>query len=144
VFAAPLRPNALPDEALRETNRPVLVLSAMKDRPRPASAIARCWPIALCSVNGAGAAIGAERPEAFRFIAFQFFERRDLLPVSRERGMTFRILRGTAKGFVSARGPHSPAGRAAGDRQQRAVAGLAAHEAGEADCLGGPRAIGIE
>jgi hypothetical protein len=40
-------------------------------------------------VYDAGPAIGDERPEAFAFVAHEFFERRDLFLVSRETGLVF-------------------------------------------------------
>jgi hypothetical protein len=40
-------------------------------------------------VYDAGRAIGDERPEAFAFIAEEFFERRDLFLVSRDSGKAF-------------------------------------------------------
>jgi pimeloyl-ACP methyl ester carboxylesterase len=87
VLAAPV---GLTDEAFREINRPVLVLSGTKD---PSDAGDR-WRTLLpdCHfmfVYDAGPAIGAERPEALAFIALEFFERRDLFLVSRENGMVF-------------------------------------------------------
>ena len=87
VLAAPV---GLTDEAFREINRPVLVLSGTKD---PSDAGDR-WRTLLpdCHfmfVYDAGPAIGAERPEALAFITLEFFERRDLFLVSRENGMVF-------------------------------------------------------
>jgi len=87
VLAAP---DGLPDEAFREMQRPVLVLSGTKDQ----SAAGDRWHTLLpdCHfmfVYDAGPAIGAERPEALAFIAHEFFERRDLFLVSRENGVIF-------------------------------------------------------
>jgi pimeloyl-ACP methyl ester carboxylesterase len=87
VLAAPDR---LPDEAFREVQRPVLVLSGTKDQ----SAAGDRWRTLLpdCHfmfVYDAGPAIGAERPKALAFIALEFFERRDLFLVSRENGVIF-------------------------------------------------------
>ena len=83
-------PDGLPDQAFREITRPVLVLSGTNDQ----SAAGDRWHALLpdCHfmfVYDAGSAIGAERPEAFAFIALEFFERRDLFLVSRENGMVF-------------------------------------------------------
>jgi pimeloyl-ACP methyl ester carboxylesterase len=88
VVLAP--PDGPPDEAFREMQRPVLVLSGTKDQ----SAAGDCWRTLLpdCHfmfVYDAGPAIGAERPEALAFIAHEFFERRDLFLVSRENGVIF-------------------------------------------------------
>jgi pimeloyl-ACP methyl ester carboxylesterase len=91
VLAAPASIlGGLPDEAFREMQRPVLVLSGTKDQ----SVAGDRWHTLLpdCHfmfVYDAGPAIGAERPEALAFIAHEFFERRDLFLVSRENGVIF-------------------------------------------------------
>jgi pimeloyl-ACP methyl ester carboxylesterase len=91
VLAAPASIlGGLPDEAFREMQRPVLVLSGTKDQ----SAAGDRWHTLLpdCHfmfVYDSGPAIGAERPEALAFIAHEFFERRDLFLVSRENGVIF-------------------------------------------------------
>jgi pimeloyl-ACP methyl ester carboxylesterase len=87
VLAAP---DSQPDEAFRETKRPVLVLRGTKDQ----SAAGDRWRTLLpdCHfmlVYDAGRAIGGERPEALAFITLEFFERRDLFLVSRENGVVF-------------------------------------------------------
>ena len=79
-----------PDEAFREIKRPVLLLSGTKDQ----SAACDRWRALLPAchfmfVYDAGRDLGAERPEAFAFIAQEFFERRDLFLVSRESGIVF-------------------------------------------------------
>jgi pimeloyl-ACP methyl ester carboxylesterase len=79
-----------PDEAFRETKRPVLVLRGTKDQ----SAAGDRWRTLLpdCHfmlVYDAGRAIGDERPEALAFITLEFFERRELFLVSRENGVVF-------------------------------------------------------
>ena len=81
VLAAPV---GLTDEAFREINRPVLVLSGTKDQ----SDAGDRWRT-LLPVYDAGPAIGAERPEALAFIVREFFERRDLFLVSRESCVVF-------------------------------------------------------
>jgi len=83
-------PDDLPDEAFREIKRPVLLLSGTKDQ----SAAGDRWRALLPAchfmfVYDAGRDLGAERPEAFAFIAQEFFERRDLFLVSRESGIVF-------------------------------------------------------
>jgi pimeloyl-ACP methyl ester carboxylesterase len=91
VLAAPASVlRGLPDEAFRKNKRPVLVLCGTRD----ASDAGDHWRTLLpdCHfmfVYDGGPAIGAERPEALAFIALEFFERRDLFLVSREKGMVF-------------------------------------------------------
>jgi pimeloyl-ACP methyl ester carboxylesterase len=87
VLAAP---DGLAGEAFRKMKRPVLVLFGTKDQ----SGAGDRWRTLLpdCHfmfVYDAGPAIGDERPEAFAFIAHEFFERRDLFLVSRETGLVF-------------------------------------------------------
>ena len=87
VLAAP---DSLPDEAFREIARPVLVLCGTKDQSAAADRYRRLLPDChFMLVYEAGPAIGTERPEAFAFIAHEFFERRDLFLVSRENGLVF-------------------------------------------------------
>ncbi len=87
VLAAPDGP---PDEAFREMQLPVLVLSGTKDGSDGGDRYRTLLPDChFMFVYDAGRAIGAERPEALAFIALEFFERRDLFLVSRESGMTF-------------------------------------------------------
>ena len=89
VLAAPASIlGSLSDEAFREMQRPMLVLSGTKDQ----SAAGDRWRTLLpdCHfmfVYYTGTAMGAERPEALAFIAHEFFERRDLFLVSRENGL---------------------------------------------------------
>jgi pimeloyl-ACP methyl ester carboxylesterase len=87
VLAAP---DGLPDEAFREMERPVLVLSGTKDQSDVGDRYRRLLPDChfMC-VYDAGPAIGVERPEALAFITLEFFERRDLFLVSRENGLVF-------------------------------------------------------
>jgi hypothetical protein len=66
--------------------------SGTADRPKASAETKRIsGPFAFaCSWrDDADLAIGAERPEALAFIAFEFFERRGLFPVSRESGIGF-------------------------------------------------------
>ncbi|MBV8120423.1 MAG: hypothetical protein JO081_10880, partial [Alphaproteobacteria bacterium] len=87
VLAAP---DARPDQAFRAMKRPVLVLSGTKDGSDVGDRYRSLLPDShFMFVYDAGPAIGAERPEAFAFIALEFFERRDLFLVSRENGMAF-------------------------------------------------------
>jgi pimeloyl-ACP methyl ester carboxylesterase len=87
VLAAP---DGLPDEAFREIQRPVLVLSGTEDQSDAGDRCRRLLPDChFMFVYDAGPAIGAERPEALAFIALEFFERRDLFLVSRENGLVF-------------------------------------------------------
>jgi hypothetical protein len=87
VLAAP---DGLPDEAFREMQRPVLVLSGTRDQSDAGDRCRTLLPDChLMFVYDAGPAIGAERPEALAFIALEFFERRDLFLVSRENGLVF-------------------------------------------------------
>jgi pimeloyl-ACP methyl ester carboxylesterase len=80
----------LPDEAFREIKRPVLVLCGTKDGSDAGERYRTLLPDChFMFVYDAGRAIGAERPEAFAFIALEFFERRDLFLVSRESGLAF-------------------------------------------------------
>jgi pimeloyl-ACP methyl ester carboxylesterase len=84
VLAAP---SGQTDDAFRAITRPLLVLAGTKD---PADA--ERWRALLPDGNfmfvyDAGAAIGAERPQAFAYIAREFFERRHLFLVSRENGV---------------------------------------------------------
>ena len=76
------------DEAFREIKRLVLVLCGgegpIRCRRSLSYAAARL-PLHVC--YDACRAIGAERPEALAYIAFEFFERRDLFLVRRESGM---------------------------------------------------------
>ena len=91
VLAAPASVlGGQPDEAFREIEQPVLVLSGTKDA---SDAVGR-WRTLLpdCHfmfVYDAGSAIGAERPEALAFITLEFFKRRELFLVSRENGVVF-------------------------------------------------------
>jgi pimeloyl-ACP methyl ester carboxylesterase len=83
-------PAGLPDEAFREIRRPVLVLSGTKDRSDAGDRYRTLLPDChFMFVYAAGPAIGDERPEAFAFIALEFFERCHLFLVSRENGMVF-------------------------------------------------------
>jgi len=85
VLAAPDGP---PDEVFRQMKRPVLVLCGTKDKSDDADRWRALLPDChFMFVYDAGPAIGAERPEAFAFIALEFFERRDLFLVSRESGV---------------------------------------------------------
>jgi pimeloyl-ACP methyl ester carboxylesterase len=87
VLAAP---DSLTDETFREIKQPVLVLSGTKDQSDAGDRYRTLLPDChFMFVYDAGQAIGAERPEAFAFVAFEFFERRDLFLVSRENGMAF-------------------------------------------------------
>jgi hypothetical protein len=87
VLAAP---DGLPDEACREMQRPVLVLCGTAGQSDNGDRCRRLLPDChFMFVYDAGVAIGAERPEAFAFIAREFFERRDLFLVSRENGAAF-------------------------------------------------------
>ena len=87
VLAAP---DGRPDEVWRTVQRPVLVLCGTRDQSdageRCRATLSGCH---FMFVYDAGRAIGAERPEALAFIAAEFFERRDLFLVSRERGAVF-------------------------------------------------------
>jgi pimeloyl-ACP methyl ester carboxylesterase len=83
-------PDGLPDEAFREIKRPVLVLSGTKDGSDAGDRYRTLLPDChFMFLYDAGRAIGAERPEALAYIALEFFERRDLLLVTRESGMAF-------------------------------------------------------
>jgi pimeloyl-ACP methyl ester carboxylesterase len=85
VLAAPDGPL---DAAVGEITRPILVLAGTNDRSDAAERYRALLPNShFMLVYDAGAAIGAERPEALAFIAAEFFERRDLFLVSRESGM---------------------------------------------------------
>lgn len=87
VLAAP---EGLPDDAFRAIGRPVLVLCGTRDLSEAGQRYRTMLPDChFMFVYDAGAAIGAERPEALAFIAREFFERRDLFLVSRESGMAF-------------------------------------------------------
>jgi pimeloyl-ACP methyl ester carboxylesterase len=87
VLAAPDGP---PDEAFRALRRPALVLAGTEDRSDGGDRWRALLPDChFMFVYDAGAAIGAERPEALAFIAEEFFERRDLFLVSREDGRVF-------------------------------------------------------
>jgi pimeloyl-ACP methyl ester carboxylesterase len=87
VLAAP---DGLSDEAFREMDRSVLVLSGTKDLHDAGNRYRTLLPDChFMFVYDAGPAIGAERPEALAFIALEFFERRDLFLVSRENGVIF-------------------------------------------------------
>jgi pimeloyl-ACP methyl ester carboxylesterase len=81
-------PDGVPDEALREMKRPVLMLCGTKDQSdaggRYRTLLAECH---FMFVYDAGRDIGTERPEALAFITLEFFERRDLFLVSRESGV---------------------------------------------------------
>ena len=69
-------PDGLPDEAFREIKRPVLVLFGTKDQSAAGDRHRTLLPDChFMFVYDAGPAIGAERPEAFVFIALEFFER---------------------------------------------------------------------
>ena len=91
VLAAPASIlGGLPDEAFREMQRPMLVLSGTKDQSAAGDRLRTLLPDChFMFVYDAGPAIAAERPEALAFITLEFFERRDLFLVSRENGMVF-------------------------------------------------------
>lgn len=85
VLAAPEDPA---DGEFRGMTRPALVLHGTKDQSDAADRYRRLLPDChFMLVYDAGHAIGDERPEAFAFIAQEFFARRDLFLVSRESGL---------------------------------------------------------
>jgi pimeloyl-ACP methyl ester carboxylesterase len=85
VLAAP---DGVPDEALREIKRLVLMLCGTKDQSDAGGRYRTLMPEChFMFVYDADRDIGTERPEALAFITLEFFERRDLFLVSRESGM---------------------------------------------------------
>ncbi|MBV8090685.1 MAG: hypothetical protein JO139_14160 [Alphaproteobacteria bacterium] len=106
VLAAPA---GVPDEAFRQMNRPVLMLAGTEDKSDAGDRYRALLPDCnFMFVYDAECAIGAARPEAFAFIALEFFERRDLFLVSRESGITLPssgMVRVTALGWVQLASP---------------------------------------
>ena len=87
VLAAP---SGTPDDAFRYIKQPVLLLCGTKNRSEAADRYRTLLPDChFMFVYDADHAIAAERPEAFAFIAQEFFERRELILVSRESGVVF-------------------------------------------------------
>src|SRR5215472_10871935 len=85
VLAAPA---GVPDEALRQMTRPVLVLVGTEDKSDAGDRFRALLPDCnFMFVYGAERAIGRDRPEALAFITLEFFQRRDLFLVSRESGI---------------------------------------------------------